>query len=762
MSDKDNVLQILTAGAQHLVRTAVQKQQAGGHAQMGVYHWLLALVKCHWAMAEAMAHGLEAASLRRHLHELLRQGNVGPALDVETLLHRAGGHARGRGRTQVAERDLAAVILTAAGYELVEAPACSPAFAGNGWRRSSDWPLARSETDQSGVGSLARSEIGQSKEIGQSGFKARASRPTPALDAFGRDLTREARENKLPPIVGREEEIQLVIETLHRRTKRNPVLVGPAGVGKTAIVEGLAQRVVWGEVPDTLRGVRVLAVQPSALVAGAGMVGELQKRVEAILSEARQDGIILFIDEVHAMVGAGGMPGTADVASLLKPALARGDLACIAATTDDEYRRFIEPDGALERRFQPIRVQELTADETMSVLIAVRDELAQRRGVEVPDEVLRWLVDFAGQFLPHRHFPDKAVDLLEQCVAHAFTQGKRVVDQATGEAVARRVVSMPLMLGDGLDRLKKRLTEGALLTEKDANALLNRLEVTMRGLDLRPERPNAVVLLTGGAAAGSETLAETIAEVLFGAEERVVTIDFSRFVHPADVTMLVGAPPGYVGYNDEVLLHRVAQTPWCVVRWENVHACHPQVRQVLTQALADGFITDGRGKRIYLSNTVVLLTAETGLDTRRSLGFRPSEASTIDARQAAEAVLGAEIVAQIDLVCAEVPAAEAPRRHWLEQHLLSDLSERYRKQGMYLAWDESLVDWLLNQRSAHANQRSWERLVDEHLSPLLVRYLPAADGDAVKSLIVKYEADAIRVEVHEFLETESDFGERLR
>jgi ATP-dependent Clp protease ATP-binding subunit ClpC len=742
MSDNEKVPRALSAGAQCLVRIAVQKQQAGGHTQMGVYHWLLALVERHGAMVEAMVQGLEAASLRGYMHEQLRQGNMGAPLDLETVVHRAAEHARQRGKAQAAERDLAAVILAAAGYEPTEASYTyySPASADSQWVRPS------------GIGAgpvpLARSETGQSKlDADQSKFRPRANRPTPALDAFGRDLTREAQENKLSPVVGREEEIQLIIETLHRRTKRNPVLVGPAGVGKTAIVEGLAQRVVRGEVPEALRGARVVAVQPSTLVAGAHMVGELQKRVEALLSEARQDGIILFIDEVHAIVGAGGAPGTSDVASLFKPALARGDLACVAATTDDEYRRFIEPDGALERRFQPIRVQELTAEQTMSVLTTLRDELAHRRGVQVPDEVLHWLVDFAQQFLRNRHFPDKAVDLLEQCVAHAITQGERAVTRGDAEFVARRVVGMPLMLSDGLDVLKKRLSECALLAEEDANVLLSRLEVAMRGLDLHPERPNAVVLLMGEAAAGRPALAGTIAATGFGAAERGVTIDFSRFMHPADVTMLVGAPPGYVGYSDNLLLHRVAQTPWCVVRCENVHACHPQVRQVLAQALAEGFITDGRGKRVYLSNAVVLLTADIVMESRRALGFRQSEGvSTSSPRQAAEQALGAEFVTQVDLVCTEVPAPDVTQRHWLQQHLLSDLSERYRKQGVHLAWDESLVDWLLNKRSDHAGQRSWERLVDECLSPLLVRYLPAVGGEAVKSLIVKYEAEGIRVE----------------
>lgn len=716
MSEKEGAFRGLTVGAQQLVENAVQKRQEGKHAQMGVYHWLLALVERHGAMAEAMAQGLEAASLRRHLREQLQQGNVGKLLDQETVLRLAGERAQTRCKAQAAERDLAAVILTAAGYTLTEQP---------------------------GVTTPPPS-------LEPSAYRPRAAQPTPTLEQFGRDLTRAAQEGKLNPVVGRQEEIQLVIETLCRRTKRNPVLVGPAGVGKTAIVEGLAQRIVKGDVPEVLRGIRVLAVQPSTLVAGAHIVGELEKRVRALLDEARQEGIILFIDEVHTVIGVGGMVGTGDVASLLKPALARGDLACIAATTDDEYRRFIEPDTALERRFQPIRVQELTPEQTMEVLTTLSQEFTRLRGVQIHDEVLTWLVDFAQKFLRNRYFPDKAIDLLEQCVAYAVTQGKGTVERTDAETVAKRMVGMPLAVGAGLSALRAQLSERALLTEEDADTLLNRLEVTMRGVDVRPARPNAVVLLIGDATASSEALAETIAETLFGAADRVVAIDFGHFVHPADVTLLVGAPPGYVGYSDALPIHRVAQMPWCVVRCENIHLCHPQIREVLKQALADGFLTDGRGKRIYLSDTIVLLTAQSELKEQRALGFqRRQEMGAASIREIAEGLLGTEFVAQCDLVCAEVMTSDVARRRWLEKHFLSDLSDRYRKQGVHLRWAESLIDWLLTQQSAYASQRDWERLVDERLSPLLVPYLSSASEKEVTLRIVKGEGDTISVEPEE-------------
>jgi ATP-dependent Clp protease ATP-binding subunit ClpC len=568
-------------------------------------------------------------------------------------------------------------------------------------------------------------------------------RPTPLLEQFGRDLTREAREGKLPPVVGRTTEVQLMVETLSRTTKRNPVLVGPAGSGKTAIVEGLAQRIVRGEVPPTLQGARLISLQPSTLVAGAGMVGELEKRMKGLLAEANQDGILLFIDEVHSIIGAGGAPGSSDMASLLKPALARGEIACIAATTDDEYRRFIEQDAALERRFQPIRVQEMSPKQTLMVLQSLRDSLAERRGVAVDDDVLRWLIEFAHRYLRNRYFPDKAVDLLEQCVAFALTQGRATLTLVEAETVAQRMIGMPLAIEDRLKPLHEQLIQNALLDKDDADSLINRLEVTLRGLDLRTSRPNAVLLLLDEAAVVSEALAGVLAEHLFGAADRIISIDFSRFVHPADVTMLIGAPPGYVGYSDSLPLHRLIQMPWSVLRCENVHACHPQVLAVFLQALASGVLTEARGRRLYLSDTIVIMTAAVGFEKNRSIGFRQADAAKRgDTRNRAEAVLGQDLVNLADIVCSEVPLIDAAQRHFLSR-LLADLGERYQSQGLILHWDESIIDWLATKQDSSASQLDWERLIDEQVSPQLIRSLPPAGEQ--RELHIRYADGSIHL-----------------
>ncbi len=441
MQEHDAQDRSLTPGAEQLIRMALENQQAHHHAQTGLHHWLWALVERHGAMAEAMAQGLDSSALRDYLRQQLRQGNIGKPIDQETLMRKALERAQARGKTRCAERDIAAVILTEAGYTIKE--------------ETTPFPRPSQPPGESEASSVSTSDPSSATQT----YHPRSTRPTPTLEKFGTDLTQKALKGELSPIVGRDEEIHVMIEVLCRRTKRNPVLVGPAGVGKTAIVEGFAQRVVRGEVPDILKGVRVWAIQPSTVVAGAHVVGELEKRMKSVIEEASQEGIILFIDEVHSMIGAGGMVGTGDVASLLKPALARGELACIAATTDEEYRRFIESDSALERRFQPIRVQALTPEQTLTVLRVLKEEFERTRGVQVSEEILVWLIEFAQRFLRNRNFPDKAIDLLEQCVAYALTQGKQVVEQADAEQVAQRMVGMPLDFDVRLSGLRERLSK---------------------------------------------------------------------------------------------------------------------------------------------------------------------------------------------------------------------------------------------------------------------------------------------------------------
>ena len=728
MTDVNYPAETLTEGAMLLVDAAVAESREAGDKELGLNHWLLAVLEKHGPMAEDLADGLDAKSLYRYVRTRMLEHDAGEALPVGTVANRAVKLAIGRGKEKAGERDVAAVVLATAGYPLREGG--SPRFApAHGTTRPAAGHPPKETTAPSAT--------------------ARARRPTPILDELGRDLTRDAADGKLLPVVGREDAIQLMIETLCRRTKRNPVLVGPAGVGKTALVEGFALRVASGEVPDLLRGIRVVAVQPSSIVAGSGVVGEMEKKMRAMLAEACQDGLVLFIDEVHSIIGAGGRQGTGDMAQLLKPALARGDLACIAATTDQDYRRFVEADSALERRFQPIRVQEMTPAQALEVLGILRESFATERGVAVPDDVLEWLVAFGQEFLRNRHFPDKAVDLLEQCVAHAVAGGQTELTRSDAEDVAQRMVGMPLSPGARLEALRQALAERPLLPQPHAEKLLKRLEVTIRGLDIRSGGPNGVVLLMGKAAAVSESLAEVIAQALFGAADRVAMLSLGRLTQPFDISALIGAPPGYIGYSDTLPLHSLIQMPWCVLRCEGFGACHHQVREVLIRGVRDGVITDALGKHIYLSDAIVILTCDLQVEGKSRVGFADDDGDDSPQRAAREApaeALGHAIVDRLDVVCAEVPATEESGRRWVEKQLLAGLTERYRRHGIELRWDDSLVDWLLEQEADRASQREWERLADERLSPLIVPYLAPSDPKETKALVLRSHDGEVQID----------------
>ena len=689
----------LSSGAQELME-CVGELCGTTSTTPGLNCWLLSLLECRGHLALQLAPSLiDPLNRQQELRQSLRCGDAGDCLSREEILTLANQCACNRGDETLTEHDLACVILTKAGYALDAQDA-----------------EALSDTD---CETIYLNFDDDSEET-----LAPIATNTPLLDKLGIDLTRAAREGTLNPVVGREDEIQLIIETLCRRTKRNPALIGPAGVGKTAIVEGLARRIADGEVPAALGQLRIVMLSVTALVANCKLVGEFEERMTALITEASQPGIVLFIDEAHTMMGAGAA-GRNDMANIIKPALARGTIACIAATTDEEYRLYIETDSALERRFQPVRVQELTPEQTLQVLTHLREQLGRQRGVEVPRALLEWIVNFAGQYLHNRFFPDKAVDVLEQCVAYGLTQGKTTLEQSDVEIIARRMVGMPLAVDERLAQLREELAHNCLLPEETTHALIQRLGVTLRGFDVNAARPNAVVLLLGDAETQTDLLCETMATCLFGAPDRVVTFDFARFLSHADITMLVGSPPGYIGYEGRVSLHQVLQMPWCVLRCENLHAAHPSAREILTQGLRSGVITLADGKRVFLSDTLVVLTADVPTNGHGQWGFEPAAMPPVDLREKAAGILGPELVSQADITCFELCTNRDAQRHWLEETLLHELSERFRAQGVCLCYDASLFPWLLSRGSLRFTQTDWERLIDQDLCPLILPHLPA-------------------------------------
>ncbi|HEX7744088.1 MAG TPA: ATP-dependent Clp protease ATP-binding subunit [Micromonosporaceae bacterium] len=539
----------------------------------------------------------------------------------------------------------------------------------------------------------------QGKEPAAAGAATGEAAPSTSLvlDQFGRNLTQAAREGKLDPVIGREKEIERVMQVLSRRTKNNPVLIGEPGVGKTAVVEGLAQKIIKGEVPETLKDKQLYTLDLGALVAGSRYRGDFEERLKKVLKEIRTRGdIILFIDEIHTLVGAGAAEGAIDAASILKPMLARGELQTIGATTLDEYRKYVEKDAALERRFQPIQVGEPSLAHTIEILKGLRDRYEAHHRVSITDAALVAAATLADRYISDRFLPDKAIDLIDEAgarmrirrmtappdlrdfdekIAQVRRDKESAIDAQDFERAAQLRDKEKQLLGQKAQR-EKEWKAGDLdvvsevddeqiaevlanwtgipvykLTEEETSRLLRMedelhkrvvgqedavkavskaIRRTRAGLK-DPKRPSGSFIFAGPSGVGKTELSKALAEFLFGSEDALIQLDMSEFHDRYTVSRLVGAPPGYVGYDEGgQLTEKVRRRPFSVVLFDEIEKAHPDVFNTLLQILEDGRLTDGQGRIVDFKNTVIILT--TNLGTRDvakavSLGFQASEDS---------------------------------------------------------------------------------------------------------------------------------------
>ncbi len=520
---------------------------------------------------------------------------------------------------------------------------------------------------------------------------ARTTTRTPTLDQLGVDLTVAARSDKLDPVIGREQEIQRVVQILSRRTKNNPVLVGEPGVGKTAIVEALAQRIGGGEVPDTLQGKRLVTLDMGALVAGTKYRGEFEERLKKVIEEIKSSGnCVLFIDEIHTIVGAGAAEGAVDASNILKPSLARGELQCIGATTLDDYRKYVERDPALERRLQPVRVEEPSSDETVDILKGVRSRYEDHHNVDITDEALNSAANLASRFISDRFLPDKAIDLIDEAGSRVRLRGSvtpasvkdamQVLEQVRkekDEAIASQQYEAAAELRDrelrqseDLDTLEKDWQEGKgkerpVVTEDDIAEVVSmwtgipvtRLasEETERLLRMEqelhkriigqdeaivsvaksvrraraglkdPRRPIGVFMFLGPTGVGKTELVRALAEFMFGNEDAMIRLDMSEFQERHTVARLIGAPPGYVGYDEGgQLTEGVRRKNYCAVLFDEIEKAHPEVFNILLQIFDAGTLTDARGRKVDFRNSILVMTSNLGSDLIKretTLGF---------------------------------------------------------------------------------------------------------------------------------------------
>ncbi|MBR5273936.1 MAG: ATP-dependent Clp protease ATP-binding subunit [Bacteroidales bacterium] len=441
------------------------------------------------------------------------------------------------------------------------------------------------------------------------------------LEEFGYDITQAAREGKLDPLVGREDEIQRVIQILGRRRKNNPMLVGDPGVGKSAIVEGIAIKIITGDIPPSLADKRLISLDLGSIVAGTKYRGDFEKRLKSIINEvAANPDVILFIDEFHTIVGAGGASGSLDAANMLKPALARGDIQCIGATTLDEFRKIVEKDGALDRRFQKIMVEHTDIQHSISILDRLKTNYEKHHNVIYTDEAIEACVRMSDRYITDRCLPDKAIDAMDEAGSMVRLKNLKKTGHVTAEDVASVISKMTgipsgrIAEGEGnkLMKMKSKL-QGRIIGQDDAiDKVVRAIQRNRAGIK-DPGKPIGTFLFFGPTGVGKTQLAKALAEYLFDSEENMVRLDMSEYMEKFNVSRLIGAPPGYVGFEEGgQLSERVRRKPYCVVLLDEIEKAHPDVFNVLLQVMDEGRLTDSNGRTVSFRNTIVIMTSNVG------------------------------------------------------------------------------------------------------------------------------------------------------
>ncbi len=642
---------------------------------------------------------------------------------------------------------------------------------------------------------------------------------TPTLDKYGTDLTKAAKEGSLDPVIGRDKETERVIQILSRRTKNNPCLIGEPGVGKTAVVEGLAQKIASGDVPETLKNKRVVALDLSGMIAGAKYRGEFEERIKSVMDEVKNAGdVILFIDEIHTLIGAGGAEGAIDAANILKPALARGEMQVIGATTIDEYRKHIEKDAALERRFGSVLVGEPTKEEAVLILKGLRDKYEAHHKVKITDEAIDAAVNLSVRYIADRYLPDKAIDLIDETASR-----KRIHEITEPDDIRNTEDKLKSVKGEKEEAVKSQNFEKAaeLLTEeKNLSAKLEKMKsewkdakggkganypsigendiaetvTSMTGIPVSklegdesekllhldeilrkrvigqdeavsviarairrgrtglkdPKRPQGSFIFCGPTGVGKTELSKALAEALFGDENAIIRIDMSEYMEKHSVSKLIGAPPGYVGYDEAgQLTEKVRRKPYSVVLFDEIEKAHPDVFNILLQILEDGMLTDSHGRKVDFKNTVIIMTSNLGssdiADNRKPLGFEGAadgEKEAKDERERAkEAVMAAlkrtfrpELLNRIDEIVVFNKLSDEDIAK-IAKLMLSEITKRINAMGIEITFTDELCKQLAKAGfdpvyGARPLRRAIQREIEDSFSTELLEG-KVKEGDSV-------------------------------
>ena len=533
---------------------------------------------------------------------------------------------------------------------------------------------------------------------------------TRVLDQYSRDLTELAAAGRIDPVVGRGNEILRTVQILSRKTKNNPVLVGEPGVGKTAVAEGLAQWVVGGQAPEGLSGKRIVSLDIPAMLAGTKYRGDFEERVKCVLKDVKRAGdVILFIDELHTIIGAGSAEGAIDAANILKPALGRGEVQIIGATTPEEYRRHIEKDAALERRFQPVKVAEPDKAHTLEMLKSLREGLERHHGVKISDEAMTAACDLSVRYINDRFLPDKAIDLLDEAAASV-----RVAPGPGGVVTAAEIAQVVSLWTNipvtGLDSddaerfrgMEERLRRRIIGQDEAVSAVSRAIRRSRVGLR-DPNRPVGSFLFLGPTGVGKTELCRALASEVYGDEKAIIRIDMSEYMEKHAVSRLIGSPPGYVGYEDGgQLTEKVRRSPWSVVLFDEIEKAHEDVWSILLQIMDDGHLTDSGGRRVDFSNALIVMTSNIGAriitENRPPLGFHSGEGQSEETMRLAvteelKATFRPEFLNRIDET---IIFHRLSRENMTEisASMLGGVKERFEKLGISLSVPEESVEWI--------------------------------------------------------------------
>ncbi len=772
----------LTDRARKVMALANQEAQRLNHEYIGTEHILLGLVKEGSGVGANVLKNLdidlrkvrlEVEKLVKSGPEMVTMGKLPQTPRAKKVIEYAIEEARNLNHNYVGTEHLllgllrehdgvAAQVLMNLGLKLEEVREEVLNLLGAGGE-AEEAPQSQSEPQEPPMGGGPGGPEGARRGTAKS--------KTPALDSFGRDLTELAKSGELDPVIGRMNEIERVVQILCRRTKNNPVLLGEAGVGKTAIVEGLAQRILSQEVPDILFDKRLVVLDLAAMVAGTKYRGQFEERIKAVMNEVRRaKNIILFIDELHTLVGAGGAEGAIDASNVLKPALARGEIQCIGATTFDEYRKYIEKDAALERRFQSIAVEPPNAEQTYEILKGIRPKYEAHHRVKISDAALRAAIEFSGRYIPGRVQPDKSIDVIDEAGARLrlrsmakppnlaeieeqverlaiekdeavknadYERAAQIRDQmdkhrrererlqaewkermsetvgTVDEEVIAEVVSK--MTGVPLTRLEKAESERLLqleaelhrtvVSQDDAVKSVSRAIRKARSGLKDPKRPMGCFIFVGPSGVGKTLLAKALAEFMFGDPDALVYLDMSEYMEKHNVSRLVGAPPGYVGYEEGgQLTERIRRRPYAVVLLDEVEKAHPDVFNMLLQIMEEGRLTDSFGRHVDFKNVILIMTSNLGADVIKggaSFGFG-KRAEVIDYDRMRKALMGEiekffrpEFINRLDDVVVFRPLVKEDLVTIIEYEL-SKVRGRLADKGMKMELDAAAKDFLID------------------------------------------------------------------